>query len=165
MAITKAEIAEQFNTLVRDNLLTPVPGTAPWYKGNVPGVQNITGVGSGVPSAAIQNHIQLGPRAEPQKTAADIPGTQYVFFFNNLAVYATSSAALSPNLALYFPIPGGQVEPGTVITLDLLNDFLDELHSTVQVIRTSDNYLHTWGSTASCHSSCHSSCHGSRGRR
>lgn len=190
MAVTKATIAAQFNSIVRNALNTPAPGAAPWFAGNVPGVPDVAGSIPGDGQAQIQSHGHLGARAEPGKSAADIPGAaamsssvfnvlhgfameltrvrraQYVVYLGNSAVYATNTAALHPRFALYFPIPGGQVEPGTVVTLADLNTFLGNLRSAVQNIRTNPAYLHTLTATAAaCHSNCHGSCHGSRGRR
>ena len=180
MAVTKADIATQFNTVVRNALTTPAPDAAPWYLGNV--------TGTPTPPVSIQNDPQLGPRPEPGKSAADIPGLavtsasvfnvlhgfameltrvrrmKYILYTDNpmSPIVATNSAALNTNLALYFPIPGGQVEPGTIMTLLQLNNFLNNLRAAVQNIRTSNAHMHT---VAACHSSCHGSCHGSRGRR
>ncbi len=203
MAITKADIAARFNTLIINALNTPTAGTAPWYSGNVPFSGTIAPIPAGVPRANMEASDQLGPQAEPLKTAADIPGTnlvcvtlfnalhglameltrvrksQFIFYYgspfvpvghvdynsNPTTIMGRSTAALHPRFALYFPIPGGQRDPGTAITATALDEFLDDLYEQIQHIRSDDIYMHTITATASCHSSCHSSCHGSRGRR
>lgn len=175
MAITKTDIVNKFNAIVR-NGLAPAAGTAVWYMGSAPG-------NASDPS--------LGPRAEPDKAASDVPGAALMAsaVFNVLHGFAmeytrvrqaeillltdsttyssfgTSLTALHPRFALYFPIPGGQREPGLQINEAELDDFLEDLRDRVNVIRNGTEYTHTITAVPVCHTSCHGSCHGSRGRR
>jgi hypothetical protein len=180
--VTKQQIVDKFNSLVRDQL-NPPAGNAPWYAGNVTGTYG----------AQMSNHQDLGQRSEDPKSAGDIPGTGLMAstIFNVLHgfameltrvrkarfIYIISSTppvvytspvtvvtALKPRFALYFPIPGNQREPGTPVNSGELDSFLVALRNEINLRRTDDNYAHTF-STGVCHTSCHSSCHGSRGRR
>lgn len=171
MAVTKTDIVNRFNAIVR-NGLTPAAGTAVWYSGNSP---------------QDPGNINLGARAEPGKIASEVPGAalmasavfnvlhgfamEYtrvrmgrIFYLTDAAPlqYGPSLTALHPRLALYFPIPGGQREPGIQINATQLDAFLVNLRNQVNAIRSGAAYTFT---IIACHNSCHSACHGSRGRR
>jgi len=190
MTLTKSVIVAKFNSIVRDSLNSPSPSQAPWFQGHVPGVGDVFGTPSGHAQAEIQSHFQLGNRNEPGKSVSDVPGAaamastvfnvlhgfameltrvrraRYVYYYNSQAVYSTNTAALIPAMSLYFPIPGGQREPGVVITEADIDNFLVSLRNAVQDIRTNDYYIHTL--TATCHTNAPPPpppCHGSRGRR
>lgn len=80
-------------------------------------------------------------------------------------VMYTTSAALVPQQALYFPIPTGNLPTvGDTVNLVRLENFLRQLRDQVNNIRRGASNTHI-SDIYMCHSSCHTNCHGSRSRR
>ena len=116
--ISKATLAARFNSIVLGQLKTPAAGGATWFQGNVLGINTIPPVPLAVAQAGIGSHPQLGLRAEPPKTAADITVSeltvsniynflhglameltrvrkaQYVFYYSNPATATLKSAVM-----------------------------------------------------------------------
>lgn len=178
--VTKQFVIDRFNTLVRSNAHRI--DSAVWYIGNHP--RTISNGALGIPNV-------LGARAEVVHGANDIPGSMLAStIFNVLHSFAMELTrvrktrslylqttngttvihndgiqvtALQSEVALYFPIPGGQRDPGTPVDSSSLESFLTDLQTKVNDIRTNEGvYLYNM---FSCHTSCHSSCHSSRSRR
>lgn len=181
--MTKADIINRFNTLVR-NQLSPSLDNAPNYYGSVPSSAQF----------AVINHKDLGSRSEPPMTTGDLTlaaadnGVQVANCIFNLLhnfamsytrvrqakwVYITGGVAtegvmaltaLKPSFALYFPLPENPPLTGLPVSGQDVDEFLDLLRIKVNAIRNDGNYMHIYG-VFTCHNSCHTSCHGSRGRR
>lgn len=179
--VTKQYIIDQFNRIVRTN--APRIDNAVWYRGNTPRPVVATNPFS-IPNV-------FGARAEVVHDVGDIRGqllastifnvlhafameltrvrkVRCIYFSTNDGVVTITNdgkniAALQSELALYFHIPGGQRQPGTLVVQSELNDFLRDLRDKVVSIRNDEGvYMYN---VVSCHTSCHSSCHSSRSRR
>lgn len=174
--VTKQYIIDRFNQIVMNGLANPPRSGASWHNSS----------GGAVDNASTINRSDLGPQAENYQTTFPPNELAATTVFNIVHAWAmeltrvrkgklvlstdspgsptisSDSVALRRELSLYFPIPGGQREPGSFISSPDLDSFLGQLRDQVNSIRNSNTYMHTF---VSCHSSCHSACHGSRGRR